>query len=197
MASNMRLAEERADHEFRQHSAAWQAEASNAVNVARSEIEVSRFQAQIEERAKHEAAFKLREAEAEKRNLEAKFHHEQLRANQRELEIQQEKQRLVALAQQAKVERQALEEQRKTAERMRREAEETGATLWQGKLRSQDEVLRVKTDAQWFEEEAKFHADLGRTNERARALEIEELQKALASAESKIQQSEARKQEIR
>ena len=90
MANNMRLAEERANNEFRQHSAAWQAEASNTVNFARSEIEASRFRAEIEEREKHEAAIRLQEAEAEKRNLEAKLHQEQLRANQRELESQNE-----------------------------------------------------------------------------------------------------------
>ena len=193
----MRLAEERANNEFRQHSAAWREEASNTVNFARSEIEASRFRTEIEEREKREAAIRLQEAEAEKRNLEAKLHQEQLCANQRELETQNEKQSLIELANQAEAERQAREEQRKIAEKMRRESEETAATLWHEKLKSQNEVLRVKSDAQRFEEEAKVHADLGRTKERARALEIEDLHKALASAQSKIQQSEARKNEIR
>ena len=41
-------------------------EASNTVHMARSEIEASRYKAEIEEKEKHEAAFRLQEAEVEK-----------------------------------------------------------------------------------------------------------------------------------
>ena len=50
LTSNMRLAEERANNAFRQHDAAWREEASNTVHMARSEIEASRYKAEVEER---------------------------------------------------------------------------------------------------------------------------------------------------
>ena len=83
ITNNMRLAEERAHNAFRQHDAVWRKEASNTVHIARSEIEASRHKAEAEEREKHEAAYRLQEAEVEKRNLAAQLHQEQLRANQR------------------------------------------------------------------------------------------------------------------
>ena len=61
---------------------------------------------------------------------------------------------------------------------------------------SQNEVLREKGNAQRIEEEAKLQADLGRTNQYAKALEIEEVKKALASAQMEIQQSEAMQNEV-
>ena len=50
LTSNMRLAEEHANNSFRQHDAAWREEASNTVHMARSEIEASRYRAEVEER---------------------------------------------------------------------------------------------------------------------------------------------------
>ena len=73
LTSNMRLAEERANNAFRQHDAAWREEASNTVHMARSEIEASRYKAEIEEKEKHEAAYRLQEAEDEKRNSQHDF----------------------------------------------------------------------------------------------------------------------------
>ena len=187
----MKFAEERVDN-----IAASREQASNTVHIARSGIEASRHRAEAEEREKHEAAYRLQEAEVEKRNLAAQLHQEQLRANQRVQEIENENRRLTEAANKAEAERRAVEEERQTAERLRREAEEAAASLWQEKLATQNEVLREKGNAQRIEEEAKLQADLGRTNQYAKTLEIEELKRALASAQLRVQQSEAMKSEV-
>ena len=77
--------------------------------------------------------------------------------------------------------------------RPRRRAEDAAANFWQEEIATQNEVLRDRGSAQRIEEEAKLQADLGNTNQYAKALEIEELKRALTSKQQRAQESEAMK----
>ena len=189
--NNMRLAEERAETRFWHHDATLREEASNTVNFAKSEINAAKQKAEAEEREKQQAAQRLHEVEVEKRNLAEQLQREQFLSIQRMREIEQENRRLAEVAQRAEAERHEVEEQRKQAERQRQEAQETAAILCQEKLISQKEVLREREHAQRIAEEANIQAAVGRTNRDANALEIEKLKRKLASAQNKIEQSEA------